>query len=36
MHDEYIGWIGAIIIGGLAGWLAEKYMGFGTGILVNY
>ena len=35
MHDAEIGWIAAIIIGGLAGWLAEMFMKSGTGILAN-
>jgi uncharacterized membrane protein YeaQ/YmgE (transglycosylase-associated protein family) len=30
-----IGWIGAIIVGGLAGWLAEMFMKSGTGIFLN-
>ncbi|HAJ36535.1 MAG TPA: GlsB/YeaQ/YmgE family stress response membrane protein [Chloroflexi bacterium] len=31
-----MGWIGAIIIGGIAGWLAGKVMrGGGFGVLVN-
>jgi uncharacterized membrane protein YeaQ/YmgE (transglycosylase-associated protein family) len=30
-----IGWIAAIIIGGLAGWLAEMFMKSGTGIFIN-
>ncbi len=33
--DAEIGWIGAIIIGGLAGWLAEMFMKTGTGIFMN-
>jgi uncharacterized membrane protein YeaQ/YmgE (transglycosylase-associated protein family) len=33
--DVEIGWIAAIIIGGLAGWLAEMFMHSGTGILMN-
>lgn len=33
--DAEIGWIGAIIIGGLAGWLAEMFMKSGTGIFIN-
>jgi uncharacterized membrane protein YeaQ/YmgE (transglycosylase-associated protein family) len=32
---EGLGWIGAIIIGGLAGWIAEKMMGGDHGILTN-
>jgi len=35
MHDAEIGWIAAIIIGGLAGWFAEMFMKSGTGILTN-
>jgi len=30
-----IGWIGAIIVGGLAGWLAEMFMKSGTGVFMN-
>ena len=30
-----IGWIGAIIVGGLAGWLAENFMKSDTGLLTN-
>jgi uncharacterized membrane protein YeaQ/YmgE (transglycosylase-associated protein family) len=33
MHG--VGWIGAIIIGGLAGWLAGKLMEARYGILLN-
>jgi uncharacterized membrane protein YeaQ/YmgE (transglycosylase-associated protein family) len=35
MHEAEIGWIAAIIIGGLAGWLAEMFMRSGTGIVMN-
>jgi uncharacterized membrane protein YeaQ/YmgE (transglycosylase-associated protein family) len=35
MGGAEIGWIGAIIVGGLAGWLAEMFMKTGTGILMN-
>jgi len=35
VHDAEIGWIAAIIIGGLAGWLAEMFMKSGTGMLIN-
>jgi uncharacterized membrane protein YeaQ/YmgE (transglycosylase-associated protein family) len=35
MPEAEIGWIAAIIIGGLAGWLAEMFMKSGTGILMN-
>lgn len=30
-----LGWIGAIIIGGIAGWLAEKFMQSSMGLLAN-
>ncbi|WP_417588059.1 GlsB/YeaQ/YmgE family stress response membrane protein [Pararhodobacter oceanensis] len=30
-----MGWIGAIIIGGLAGWIASNFMNSNTGIFVN-
>jgi len=30
-----IGWIAAIIIGGLAGWLAEQFMKSNMGMLMN-
>lgn len=30
-----IGWLGAIIIGGLAGWAAEKIMNASHGLLIN-
>ena len=29
------GWIMTIIIGGLAGWIAEKLMKFDTGLIMN-
>lgn len=32
---EGIGWIGAIIIGGLAGWIAEKVMKSDMGLIAN-
>ena len=35
MSDAGIGWIAAIIVGGLAGWLAEMFMKSGTGIFMN-
>src|SRR5207253_914791 len=35
MQDAEVGWIAAIIIGGLASWLAEMFMKSGTGILTN-
>src|ERR1700739_4976645 len=33
--EAEIGWIAAIIVGGLAGWLAEMFMKTGTGIFMN-
>jgi uncharacterized membrane protein YeaQ/YmgE (transglycosylase-associated protein family) len=33
--DAEIGWIAAIIIGGIAGWLAEMFMKSDTGVLMN-
>jgi uncharacterized membrane protein YeaQ/YmgE (transglycosylase-associated protein family) len=36
MPEAEIGWIAAIIVGGLAGWLAEMFMKSGTGILMNF
>lgn len=35
MDQAGVGWIAAIIIGGLAGWFAEMFMKSGTGIFVN-
>ena len=35
MHDAGIGWIAAIIIGGIAGWLAEQFMKSNMGVLMN-
>lgn len=35
MEDAGIGWIAAIIIGGIAGWLAEQFMKSNMGILMN-
>ena len=32
---EGVGWVGAIIIGGLAGWIASRVMETGTGIVAN-
>jgi uncharacterized membrane protein YeaQ/YmgE (transglycosylase-associated protein family) len=33
--DQEIGWIAAIIIGGIAGWLAERFMKSNEGLLMN-
>ena len=35
MDDAQVGWIAAIIIGGVAGWLAEQFMKSEMGILTN-
>jgi uncharacterized membrane protein YeaQ/YmgE (transglycosylase-associated protein family) len=35
MEDQQIGWIAAIIIGGIAGWLAEQFMKSQMGFLMN-
>lgn len=35
MDTNGVGWIGAIIIGAIAGWLAEKIMKSDMGLLMN-
>jgi uncharacterized membrane protein YeaQ/YmgE (transglycosylase-associated protein family) len=35
MDDQAIGWIAAIVIGGIAGWLAEQFMKSNMGLLMN-
>jgi uncharacterized membrane protein YeaQ/YmgE (transglycosylase-associated protein family) len=35
MENAEIGWIAAIIVGGFAGWLAEKFMKSEMGIFMN-
>lgn len=35
MEDAGVGWIAAIIIGGIAGWLAKQFMNTDTGLLMN-
>jgi uncharacterized membrane protein YeaQ/YmgE (transglycosylase-associated protein family) len=35
MEEHQIGWIAAIIIGGIAGWLAELFMKSPMGLLMN-
>ena len=35
MGDAGVGWIAAIIIGGIAGWLAEKFMKSNMGLIMN-
>ncbi len=34
-NDVAIGWIAAIIVGGVAGWLAEQFMKSNMGLLMN-
>ena len=34
-NDATVGWIAAIIIGGIAGWLAEQFMKSDLGMLMN-
>ena len=35
MEDAQVGWIAAIIIGGVAGWLAEQFMKSNMGVFMN-
>jgi uncharacterized membrane protein YeaQ/YmgE (transglycosylase-associated protein family) len=35
MDDAGIGWLAAIIIGGIAGWIAEKVMKSDMGVIMN-
>jgi uncharacterized membrane protein YeaQ/YmgE (transglycosylase-associated protein family) len=35
MEDAGVGWITAIIVGGIAGWLAEQFMKSYMGLIVN-
>src|SRR6516162_2213933 len=35
MNDPQIGWIAAIIVGGIAGWLAELFMKSQMGLVMN-
>ena len=35
MDDAQMGWVGAIVIGGIAGWLAEMITRSNMGIIVN-
>ena len=35
MDETQVGWIAAIIIGGIAGWLAEQFMHSQMGMLTN-
>ena len=34
-NDATVGWIAAIVIGGIAGWLAEQFMKSNLGLLTN-
>jgi uncharacterized membrane protein YeaQ/YmgE (transglycosylase-associated protein family) len=34
-NDPTVGWIAAIVIGGIAGWLAEQFMRSNLGMLMN-
>lgn len=35
MEDQQLGWLAAMIVGGLAGWLAEKVMRSNHGLFTN-
>jgi uncharacterized membrane protein YeaQ/YmgE (transglycosylase-associated protein family) len=35
MEGQAVGWIAAIIIGGVAGWLAEQFMKSQMGLVMN-
>ena len=35
MGDPTVGWIAAIIIGGIAGWVAEQFMKSDIGLIMN-
>ena len=35
MDNAGVGWIAAIVIGGIAGWLAEQFMKSSMGMIVN-
>ena len=35
MENQAIGWIAAIVIGGIAGWLAEQFMKSDMGLFMN-
>jgi uncharacterized membrane protein YeaQ/YmgE (transglycosylase-associated protein family) len=35
MGDPAVGWIAAIIVGGIAGWLAEQFMKSNMGMCMN-
>jgi len=35
MDEQQVGWIAAIIIGGIAGWLAEQFIKSQMGVLMS-
>jgi len=35
MEEQQVGWIATIIIGGIAGWLAEQFMKSQMGLVMN-
>jgi uncharacterized membrane protein YeaQ/YmgE (transglycosylase-associated protein family) len=35
MESAGVGWVAAIVIGGIAGWLAERFMNSSMGLLMN-
>ncbi|MGQ0526853.1 MAG: GlsB/YeaQ/YmgE family stress response membrane protein [Alphaproteobacteria bacterium] len=35
MEEQQIGWLAAILIGGIAGWLAEKFMKSDQSLIAN-
>ena len=35
MEGAAVGWIAAIVIGGIAGWLAEQFMKSNMGLIMN-
>jgi uncharacterized membrane protein YeaQ/YmgE (transglycosylase-associated protein family) len=35
MENPGVGWVAAIVIGGIAGWLAEMFMKSNMGVLMN-
>lgn len=35
MEDQQVGWLGALVVGALAGWLAEQFMKSEQGLFTN-
>jgi uncharacterized membrane protein YeaQ/YmgE (transglycosylase-associated protein family) len=35
MEDQQVGWIAALVAGGIAGWLAERFMRSSMSLLLN-